>query len=93
MYCDSSNKQHDTSTIDSLTKRLTNLQSTLKKSTKDMQNVKQAQVEQDESVVSLQQEIDQIKFRLNEQQLPVSKLMPLVEAQPSVDLLKNDIQL
>jgi len=55
-----------------------------------MENVKQAQMEQDESVVSLQQEIEQIKFRLNEQQSPVSNLMPLVEAQPAVDLLKID---
>jgi hypothetical protein len=55
-----------------------------------MENVKQAQMEQDESVVSLQQEIEQIKFRLNEQQSPVPNLMPLVEAQPPVDLLKID---
>ena len=56
----------------------------------DMENVKQAQVEQDESVVSLQQEIEQIKFLLNEQQSPVSNSMPLIEAQPPVDLLKTD---
>lgn len=66
------------------------MQSTIRKSTEDMENVKQIQVEQDGSVVSFQQEIEEIKLRLNEQRSSISKSTPLVEAQPPVDLLKVD---